>query len=550
MGKKKTYASVMDSMSKKLQTYQNKLQDAQNRGDSVGIQDYGRRIQRVQAGMESLFQEQEASKQPQMSMGGTLRQYGPGGLTQQGYLDYKYLYGLNNMERTPEEARRFKELQAQVDAAKQMGWQEDFGFNPDGSIAGRPIEAAEIATTTPTPSSNTTAIETNRPKEFTDPYTQKTYPVTDDMWADMQNGSFAQNMRLGNYGEPNTATSTGEEVNLDSRPGYETGYDPTAPFDGGFTQGNRKYYPDPLAGLGTIPAPGFIESQSNDSDQSTSGSLNLDTSIDQQSGTEVTNPTANTDLGSSTIDPVGGVTPEQRAQYEAAEAQVDAQRAAANATQTNTGNATTGNDALGNFFNSLQGKQNPLKQYGQFLPDIAAAIQMERSQGPTDLPMPTMARQNTNVNYNPIMARAQQDLANRNAMLSANIADPQLRAAMMQDAANQVQSQFGDTTARELDREQALENRYAQDIAQFRTQQGMIGAQNKQRQIDFENDKRATRAKMLQQAGAKYGQIQQENALRELQGKQLGISALAYEGDMIQRMAERYPALEALITGR
>lgn len=547
MAKKQTYAGMMDTMSKKLQTYETKLQDAQNRGDSIGIQDYGRRVQRIKAGMESLFQEQEASKKPQMSMGGMIKQYGPGGLTQAEYAEYKEINSMLPQSRTPEMNARFADLAKLVESAQAMGWQEDFGFNPDGSMAGRPMAGAEVMGTP------------------TDP------GIPADVMAPNYGASITPRGALVNAGMEIPAATT-----------------PLGPPELRVTQDPRR-----------VPVgqqEGAINRQLSAEDvtsQGTTGPLNQSTNVGQTPGVEVTGPlvrnttpptvgdiidmdavetaeatdptTTGTATGTSTgTATTGFITPEveesiatiqeglatQRSQEDAAAGTEDA---GTEDTGTEDGEGQTNtnqNDVLGNFFNSLQGKQDPIKQYAQFLPDIAAAIQMERSEAPADLPMPVMARMNTNVNMNPILARAQQDLANRNAMLAANISDPVLRAAMMQDAANQVQDRFGEATNQELTREQALENEQAQRIAQFRTQQGVIGAQNKQRQIDFRNDQRATRAKLLQQAGAKFGQIQQENALRELQGKQLGISALAYEGDMIQRMAERYPALEALITGR
>lgn len=542
MAKKQTYAGVMDTMSKKLQTYETKLQDAQNRGDSIGMQDYGRRVQRIKAGMESLFQEQETSKQPQMSMGGMIKQYGPGGLTQAEYAEYKNINSMLPQDRTPEINARFADLGKLVESAQAMGWSEDFGFNPDGSIAGRPMAGAEVMETSSDPEIPDDVMAPDYGARITPrealvkagmeipaattpigPPELKIKPDPRRVPVGQQDGAINRQLSAEDVTSQGTTGPLNQSTNIGQTPGVEV-------------QG-------PLNTVITPPTVGDI------------------VDMDAVETAEVTDPTTTgTTTGTSTGTTTGSwLTPEVEESIAAIQEGLAAQGSQEDAATGTTSGQTTNvpgqgntnqNDALGNFFNSLQGKTNPIMQYGQFLPDIAAAVQMERSEAPTDLPMPVMARMNTNVNMNPILARAQQDLANRNAMLSANIADPVLRAAMMQDEANRVQDRFGQATDQELTREQGLENEYAQRIAQFRNQSNMVGAQNKQRQIDFRNDQRATRAKLLQQAGAKFGQIQQENALRELQGKQLGISALAYEGDMIQRMAERYPALEALITGR
>jgi hypothetical protein len=104
---------------------------------------------------------------------------------------------------------------------------------------------------------------------------------------------------------------------------------------------------------------------------------------------------------------------------------------------------------------------------------------------------------------------------------------------------------MGQTMASEIDQERQLANQYAQSIAQNKNINAQIAAQNQQQQVDFENQKRAARANMLQQAGVKMGQIYGENQNRAADIQKLGLSSLMFEGDMLGRMGTNLEALRA-----
>ena len=84
MGKKQTYAAVMKDLTAKKAKYEDGLKEAQRVGNPSGVTDYKRRLAKINAGMDQLFQAQEASKQ---SAGGTAKfdQGGPTNTTRGGW---------------------------------------------------------------------------------------------------------------------------------------------------------------------------------------------------------------------------------------------------------------------------------------------------------------------------------------------------------------------------------------------------------------------------------------------------------------------------------
>ncbi len=90
MAKKNTYAAMMKQLSGKKATYEKGLAEANRTGNRSGIADYNRRLQQLSAGIDELFDAQEASKQKKMYGGKT--KYAEGGFTAkqyQQYLDHK-----------------------------------------------------------------------------------------------------------------------------------------------------------------------------------------------------------------------------------------------------------------------------------------------------------------------------------------------------------------------------------------------------------------------------------------------------------------------------
>lgn len=86
MAKKNTYAAMMKQLSSKKAKYEKGLAEANRTGNRSGIADYNRRLQQLSAGMDELFDAQEAGKQKKMYGGKT--KYNEGGFTAKQYRDY------------------------------------------------------------------------------------------------------------------------------------------------------------------------------------------------------------------------------------------------------------------------------------------------------------------------------------------------------------------------------------------------------------------------------------------------------------------------------
>ena len=84
MGKKQTYAKVMKELTSKKAKYEAGLEEAQRVGNPSGVADYNRRLAKLNAGMDELFQAQESSK---MAKGGYtgMPKYDQGGTTRGGW---------------------------------------------------------------------------------------------------------------------------------------------------------------------------------------------------------------------------------------------------------------------------------------------------------------------------------------------------------------------------------------------------------------------------------------------------------------------------------
>jgi hypothetical protein len=84
MGKKQTYAKVMKELTAKKAKYEDGLKEAQRVGNPSGVADYNRRLAKLNAGMDELFQAQERSK---MAKGGYtgMPKYDQGGTTRGGW---------------------------------------------------------------------------------------------------------------------------------------------------------------------------------------------------------------------------------------------------------------------------------------------------------------------------------------------------------------------------------------------------------------------------------------------------------------------------------
>lgn len=485
---KKTYATVMDDMSTKLKSYQKRYQEANRRGDHVGIQDFGRRIERIEAGMNTLFNTQEATKP--MAHGGKTK-YADGGVV-----------GVDG----------FVHIGSQDGpiAYDNTGNPVMAGNNPVGTAWDSPVMLFDEAGT---PMADVTVSpENNRSTIGQAPTTREEY---DSLMANAQAREAAAAQAQAPMSSRPAAGSTLEQFANDMNAQIMQGNQqppPMSPDVQRFGAQDGTQYP-PHDPVNYVPATQAAQPAATNS---------VNTAADQAvvaAPNDVVEDVADVPIKSATDDTV-------------------ADDAGADETE---GEATTDPEFdMQGFYDAMTPKQNKMAQFGQFLPDLYAMNRMNSLEGPANIPSKVMARMNTDVNYNDVYAQGNQNLAQQNAMLDEGISNPVVRAAMKRSAANQNQQLQGQMRTQEINQERGLQNQYAQNMADLSNTNSMIRTQNNQAGIDFANNKKASNAQMAQQMGMKAFQMYGENQNRDLDLKKMGLSALQYDGDMMARMQQNF----------
>lgn len=486
---KKTFAAVMDDMSTKLSSYQKRYREAERRGDHVGIQDFGRRIERIEAGMNTLFNTQEATKP--MAYGGKTK-YAEGGVV-----------GVDG----------FVHIGSQDGpiAYDNTGNPVMAGNNPPGTSWDSPVLLFDEAGT---PMSDVSVGPENTSSTIGQaPTSREEY---DSLMANAQAREAAAastQAPMSNYPAAGTTLEQyANDMNAQIMPSTQQ-LPPMPPDVQRFgPQDGTQYPPHNPVNTPVNQAPASTQP---------AATRTVSPAVDQAgvaAPKDVVEDVADVPVKSATDDTVVGETK--------------------SATE---GESTTqpGFD-MQSFYDEMTPEQNKMAQLGQFLPDLYAMHRMNAVKGPATIPNQVMARMNTDVNYNDVYAQGNQNLAQQNAMLDQGISNPVVRAAMKRSAANQNQQAQGQMRTQEINQERGLQNQYAQNIADLSNRNNMIGMQNKQALIDFENEKKASNAQIAQQMGLKAFQMYGENQNRELDLKKMGLSALQYDGDMLARMQQNF----------
>ncbi len=523
---KKTYAAVMDDMSKKLNSYEKRLADAKRRGDMVGIQDFGRRVERMNAGINTLFQTQESNK-PAMGHGGKTHYaeggvVGVDGMVHIGGVDGPVAYDNtgqpvmagNNAPGTAWDSPMllFDEAGTPMadvvvgpeNTSSTIGQAATTREEYDALMANAQAREAAAAQSQSQLSAPTSPIG---PPNLTVTPDPRRVPVGQQLprerpmvGSSLQEFNNAMNSQVMSGGVDETAAPNVQRFGpLDG-----TQYPPHNPVNTPAASSTSS-----TAGAAVASAP-----QPAQPAQPAQSMQPLQARQAVQPSSGVMNPGANPNATIKTAsDPaaVGATSPPTQGQPQG---------------------------GMQDFLNMLAPEPNKLAQYGQYLPDLYSMYQMNQTQGPINMPSQTMARQNTDLNYNSVYAGARQNVAAQEASLDRNISNPVVRAAMKRSARNQQQQQMGQTMTNEINQERQLQNQYAQSIANNQNVNRQIATQNQQRQLDFANERKAANASLAQGLGTKMSQQYGENQNRNLDLQKMGISALQYDGDLMQRMQQ------------
>ena len=498
MGKKQTYASVMKQLSGKKAKFEEGLAEAERVGNPSGVKDYQRRLAKLSAGMDELFQAQEQGK---MAKGGYtgMPKYDQGGTT---------AFGGWSVKTVPN------------DGSHPQAFVNDQGeyvllSHPDGRVAPMTPEMSQ-------------QLNGGNPKHLFFKLTQGDY---DEYFA----GNNWNNTESVNYDDPETQARLAENPNVPV--GHELSY-PEAPEDLG------------PSGLDMLTNPDFMPAGPNEITTTPAGPMGareqaqFGGKIFQDEATfnnvnMIPAAEAGAPVGSTPAPGTAAALPGLGAPARMEAAPTLAPRSLAQGIgagspmqlmQPSATNVGTGMDAAPSLRNKIEdagmgamgamqnlggGMKNSTKQQlgmglgaaAQFLPDIASMRAMDRIEGPVDNPFQRLQLQNADVQTG--QALNQVDQASRRAQeaTARNVSNPAVAAAMRRAnqrvAAGQKASILGD----EARMESQLRNQNMQMANQNMNVNRGIDAANKQATINFENDKLAAKNRMRSQMGQKLGQV-------------------------------------------
>ena len=530
MAKKQTYAAAMKQLSKKKATYEQGLAEAKRTMNSSGIKDYERRLGRLSAGMDELFQSQEVSKNPQFGLGGSTMEYGyggktkisevksskdmyaEGGLTQSTFAEYKMLNSMLPQQRSAAENARLNQLQGAVDTASKMGWQEGFGFNPDGSMAGRPIPGAEVATEAPPtePYTGPSITPEGAMRKFQAPAPTLSQGQGSDVYQREFSKPAPQSVEPANVGNPGVPNfqSFGPTDGTQYPPHNPINTPPsvattatTATATAASPAATRPQNVEPIAtrnDVGLLGSPVASPSFRSELDDVELGNFETDYIAED----EVTN----------TLSPV------TRAQYAAAEDAYDKSQRGPNFFQKN--KQTLGMAA---------------GMAAQFIPDLMAKRNIRKMEGPADMPQMRAQTLNTDIQVGKGLEQIRNSQARMNESVAQNFSNPAVAAAMLRANERSAQAQAGDVLFREAQGENQLRNQNINQLTNTINQNAQIGFQNQQRGIDFENERMGAINRVNMQMGQKLGGAFNDFQTRAQDQKKWEMYAKVFNEDMLKR---------------
>lgn len=495
MGKKQTYASVMKQLSSKKAKFEEGLAEAERIGSPSGVKDYERRLAKLSAGMDELFQAQEGSK---MGYGGKTKMYAEGGTT---------AFGGWSVKTVPN------------DGSHPQAFVNDQGeyvllSHPDGRVAPMTPEMSQ-------------QLNGGNPKHLFFKLTQGDY---DEYFA----GNNWNNTESVNYDDPETQARLAENPNVPV--GHELSY-PESPEDLGPSGLDMLTNPDFMpAGpneITTTPAgPMGAREQAQFGgkifqDDATFNNVNMIPAA--EAGAPVgSTPAPGTAAALPGLGAPGRMEPMQTLGVQAQGPQgagIPAKLRQPSATNVGTGMDAApglrskvedaGMSALGALQPNGGGMSASTKQglgmamgaAAQFLPDISAMRAMNRIEGPVDTPFQRLQLMNTDVQTG--RALNQVDLASSRAQEanSRNVSNPAVAAAMARANQRIAAGQKANILGGEAETELNLRNQNLMLANQNMNTNKGIDAGNKQATINFENDKIAAQNRMRQQMGMKLGQV-------------------------------------------
>jgi hypothetical protein len=143
----------------------------------------------------------------------------------------------------------------------------------------------------------------------------------------------------------------------------------------------------------------------------------------------------------------------------------------------------------------------------QFLPDISAMRAMDDIQGPEALPFERLQLMNADVQVGNQLNQIDQASARAMAAADRNVSNPAVAAAMKRANQRIAAGQKANVLNQEAQMESKMRNQNMMLANENMNRNRMLDYQNRQATVDFENQKLAAKNRMRQQMGMKLGQV-------------------------------------------
>lgn len=566
MAKKQTFAAVMKQLSNKKGSYEKGLEEAKRVGNPSGIADYERRLAKLSAGMDELFQTQQmmnggATNMPQAE-GGMQTVKGPGGYRIQYVPMTKELWdmGRGNGEGVarqkgpegwraavmvyPDGTRQYlhaNDTPMAFDAGRREVLFSKARDNDANNVAKtgdivnlgdyKPVE--ETTNAAPAPATKTgprtvpadgsvPGAATNAAGEYMimqDPKSGKEFYLTPKMMTNLENGAFGQFLNKGNYASDfifvDGSTSAPAEVTADDA-GDPVSTPPVQP-----TPRTTTTNQTPPAGTAALDA----EQERRRAEAANLGmagaraTSGVDPNVFGTSGTGVQLPGLDTPAAPGALPGVFGIAESMGAFNAPTAPTVENASGTDEVAAADKASSTTAKDlmgkagkALGNIGLGGKGLGMALGAAAQFLPDLRSMKAMGDIEGPAMMPTRNPMTMNTDIQT----GRALQDIRNQtalsNAAVDANISNPAVAAAAKRANQRVEQGQLGNVLFNEAQKENELRNQNLRQLQETQYGNQMTNYQNRMNQINFDNERIAAenrmRGQMSQKLGAAFGDFQ------------------------------------------
>ena len=473
MGKKTSYAKLMELTAQKRGKFEKQLQEAERRGDRFGINSAQRSIARLEEYEQEIFDSQEQQKvdkgitpPPQMAYGG-LPKFVTGGPTKAEldklYQDFLKAKGANT--------GRFVESNAFGDQTDKLlaAYQTQMA-NGDYNVTPEFYRALSNAVY------NTGSVPYMPPAS---PDAYGPFAPQDDTYVYVNTDDDGQGapIQWAPFQRPDYSLTLPDWVNQTPTPQQEQEPEPAPAPRSTPRKPRKREEVEPIAGL----TPKAI-------------SLNLDTPFPElMKSTPMPAPTA-PEATTGTVHPYGRA-------------------------------AMQGLDALG--------KVAPYAL--QFAPDLYALNQLKTIEGPVDAPFQRATQINTDIDTSATRAQIQDNMRTFNAGVDANMSNSAAVQNVKLANLAQTNRQMAAIGQQEANQESGLRNQQASLLTQnFNNNMG-IDAANRQRMVDFNNMITNARLGIVQGMGTKALQINQEKNRMDLDRERLDVLSRQFDQGRLLR---------------